>query len=123
MADTRALENDALPLEPARRILAILPDDGTDHRLLEALRRDHGVTRADSVLVRGVAVLQRAKTRRGRLPEPVLARLVTIIVDAAAADAVFAYVCDTARIGRPGGGAVLLERLTGATAYRLPEPD
>jgi hypothetical protein len=109
-----------LPLGPARRILAILPDDGTDRRLMEGLRCEHGVTRADSLLVREVAALRDAKAKRGRLPEPVLARLVTIIVDADAAEAVFDYVQATADIGRPGGGVVMLERMSGATAYRLP---
>ena len=71
--------------EPARRIRAILPDDGTDRRLLEGLWRDKGVTRADTVPVRAVAALLEAHTQRGRLPEPVLARLVTVIVTLAEA--------------------------------------
>lgn len=106
--------------EPAKRIQAILPDDGSDRRLLEGLRRDQGVTRADSVPVRGVAALQETQTRRGRLPEPTLARLVTVIVSPAEADAVFDYIYTTARVGRPGGGAVLMDRLSAATAYELP---
>lgn len=114
------MEEDTLSLEPAWRIQAILPDDGTDRELLEGLRSKHGVTRADSVLVRGVAALQEAKTRRGRLPESSLARLVTILITPSEADALFDYVYVTARIGRPGGGAVMLDRLTGATVYRMP---
>src|SRR6187401_354654 len=82
--------------EPAWRIRAILPDDGSDRRLLEA------------------------RTRRGRLPEPVLARLVTVIVSPAEADGVFDYIYATARVGRPGGGTVLMDRLSGATVYKLP---
>jgi len=108
--------------EPARRIRAILPDDGSDRRLLEGLWRDKGVTRADTVPVRAVAALLEAHTRRGRLPEPVLARLVTVIVSPAEADGVFDYIYATARVGRPGGGTVLMDRLSGATVYKLP-PD
>src|SRR5689334_22288652 len=77
--------------EPARRIRAILPDDGSDRHLLEGLWRDKGVTRADTVPVRAVAALLEAHTRRGRVPEPVLARLVTVIVSLAEADGVFGY--------------------------------
>jgi hypothetical protein len=106
--------------EPARRIRAILPDDGSDRRLLEGLWRDKGVTRADTVPVRAVAALLEAHTRRGRLPEPVLARLVTVIVSPAEADGVFDYIYVTARVGRPGGGTVLMDRLSGATVYKLP---
>jgi hypothetical protein len=100
--------------EPAQRIRAILPDDGSDRRLLE------GLARADTVPVRAVAALSEAHTRRGRLPEPVLARLVTVIVSPAEADAVFDYIYATARVGRPGGGTVLMDRLSGATVYKLP---
>ena len=114
------MEDHTLPLEPVWRIQAILPDDGTDRELLNGLRREHGVNRAESTLVRGVAALQEAKTRRGRLPVSSLARLVTILVAPADAHAVFDYVVVTARIGRPGGGAAMLDRLSGATVYRLP---
>jgi hypothetical protein len=39
--------------------------------------------------VRAVAALQEAKTKRGRLPEPTLARWVTVVVTETEADAVF----------------------------------
>jgi hypothetical protein len=110
----------AFTLEPGCRIQVVLPDDGTDRRLLEGLWRDRGIARADTVAVKAVAALQKAKARRGRLPEPMLSRLVTLVVDPADADAVFEYVCATANIGRPGGGMVLADRLLGATTCVFP---
>src|SRR3954465_6692069 len=106
--------------EPARRIRAILPDDGSDRHLLEGLWRDKGITRADTVPVRAGAGRVGARPPRGRLPEPVLARLVTVIVSLAEADGVFDYIYATARVGRLGGGMVLMDRLSGATVYKLP---
>jgi hypothetical protein len=109
---------------PSRRIRAALPDDGTDRQLADALRRERGITRFESVAVRAVAALQRQSSRRGRLPEPLAARLVTIVVDEAEAEAVFEFVCGVARIDRPGGGLVMMDRLGGATRFVLPElPD
>jgi hypothetical protein len=70
--------------------------------------------------VRAVAALQEAKTKRGRLPEPTLARLVTVVVSETEADAIFDYIYAVAAIDRPGGGMVLLERLLGATPFLLP---
>lgn len=108
-------------LEPGKRIMAILPEDGTDRRLLRALRQDWGIARADSVAVRSVAMLRAAQSRRGRLPEAELARLVTVIVAADKADAVFDFIRTVATIDRPGGGFVLMDGVSGALPFVLPE--
>ena len=41
------------------------------------------------------------------------------IVSLAEADGVFDHLA-TARVGRPGGGTVLMDRLSGTTVYKLP---
>jgi nitrogen regulatory protein PII len=69
-----------------------------------------------------VSILRDATTRRGKLPEPELARLVTVIVDADRADTVFAFIYAQAHIGRPGGGAVMMAPLAVATPFLMP-PD
>ena len=88
---------------------------------MKALRHEQGITRVDTVSVRAVAVLQEAKTRHGRLPEPTLAKLVTVVVTETKADAVFDYIYDVAELDRPGGGMVWMEQLRGATPFLLPE--
>jgi hypothetical protein len=110
-----------MTLEPACRIQAILPNDGSDRRVLEGLLREKGVTRADTVPVRAVAMLTAAKAKRNRLPEPVIARLVTVIVSPNVADELFDYIYATARVGRPGGGTVLMDKLSSATIQNLPQ--
>lgn len=104
----------------AKLIRCLLPDDGTDRRLLRRLRDQQGITRANSTSCRGVSILRDATTRRGKLPEPELARLVTVIVDADRADTLFAFIYAQAHIGRPGGGAVTMAPLAVATSFLMP---
>jgi hypothetical protein len=110
----------ASPLHASYCIRVLLPDDGTDRHLLTALWHEQNITRADSIAVRSVGVLQAARTPPGRLPEAELARLVTVIVDNTEADTLFDYICVKSNIDRPGGGMVVMERLVGATPFSLP---
>lgn len=110
-----------IPGGAAKLISCILPDDGTERRLLTWLRDEKGITRANSLYCRGHSVLREAVTRRGRLPEPTLVRLVTIVVEAGEADALFDQIYTQARIDRSGGGALIMTPLAFATPFELPE--
>ena len=108
-------------LEPAKLIACMLPDDGTDLKIMHQLRKEKKITRAESVACRGVNNLLTAKTRLGRLPEPNLYRILKIIVMEDQADDVFDFVYKKAQIGQPGRGALVQTTLLGATRYDMPE--
>ncbi|WP_295449278.1 hypothetical protein [uncultured Thiodictyon sp.] len=110
-----------VPGGAAKLISCILPDDGTERRLLHWLRDQPGITRANSVYGRGQAMPREASARRGQLPEPSLVRLVTIVVAAAEADALFDRIYAHAQLHRPEGGTLLMTPLTFATPFMLPE--
>ncbi len=118
MSDTQPAP--AIPGGAAKLISCILPDDGTERRLLGWLRDQQGILRANSVYCRGHSQLRRPPGRRGRLPEPSLMRLVTIVVAADEADALFDRVYEEAAIHRQDGGVMMMTPLTFATAFALP---
>ncbi|CRI67184.1 conserved hypothetical protein [Thiocapsa sp. KS1] len=109
-----------VPGQPAKLISCILPDDGTERRLLAWLR-EQGITQAESVYCRGHSVLREAVARRGKLPEPSLVRMVRVVVDADAAESLFDHIYEQADIHRPGGGALFMTPLLFATPFLLPE--
>ena len=110
----------SVQLESAKLINCMLPDDGTDIRLMRQLKNEKSVTRVDSIACRGVHHLQQVKTRAAKLPEATLYRLLSVIVSEEQAEDIFAFIYHTARIGEPGRGMLVQTTLLGATAFSIP---
>ncbi|MGD2056386.1 MAG: hypothetical protein PVJ15_06225 [Gammaproteobacteria bacterium] len=108
------------PREACKLISCVLPDDGTEKKLLRALRDERQITRANSTSCLGMAVLTDARTKFGELPEPILVRKIDVVVPEADADALYDYIYEKARIGRPQGGAIWMRALSLASPYSLP---
>lgn len=111
----------SFPQKAAKLITCVLPDNGTDKKLMQALRHEKQILRTCSVACRGIAVLQSAESKKNRLPEPTLVRMVKVVVSEDEADVLFDYIYQTAGIGHKGGGAIFMGPLTKVTPFELPE--
>ena len=103
-----------------KTIYCVLPDDGTDKRVLVELRKRRGIIRADSVICRSIGALAAVKTKRGKLPEANLAKQVQVICSEDQADEVFDFIFWSAQINKPGRGWIWQQAITGCTPYSLP---
>ena len=108
-------------LKPAKMLVCKLPEDGTDLRLMRSLLEEKNITRVSSIACNATINMQTTKTRAGKLPEPLLGRVMTIIVDEDQVDEIFEFVLEKAQIGQQGRGALFQVSLVGATPYTLPE--
>ncbi len=119
MSETN-LEIESVQIESAKLIAFMLPDDGTDIKLMRQLKIEKGVIRAESVACRGVHNLQTVKIRRGKLPEATFYRMLSVIVSEQQAEEVFDFIYDKAGMGQSGSSMILQISLSGATAYSVP---
>jgi len=110
----------SVPREACKLISCVLPDDGTEKKLIRALRDEKQITRANSISCMGMAVLADARTKFGELPEPILVRKVDVVVPEEKADDLYDYIYEKAHIGRPEGGAIWLGALTLVSPFVLP---
>ena len=121
MTDKNPIPAGGVSRVSGKAIFCVVPDDGTDLQLLKALRSELGIIRANSTPCRGIAALGLVRTRRGKLPESNLVKLIDVIVDVDQADTVFDFIFERARIATPGRGAMWQTSLLGCTGFALPE--
>ena len=109
------------PREACKLISCVLPNDGTEKKLILALRDEKKIIRANSVSCLGMAVLGNTVTKFGKLPESTLVWKVDVVVPEADADDLYDYFYEKARIGRPQGGVIWMGALTLTSPFSLPE--
>ena len=109
-----------LDFPTGKAIFCIVPDDGTDKRVLEELRQRFGVVRGSTLTCRGIGALSARKTRRGKLPQPELVKQLCVVCTDDQADEIFDFLFWTAHFDKPGRGMMWQQTAVGCTPYELP---
>ena len=106
---------------PVRKaVFCVLPDDGTDKRVMIELREKWGIVAASSRVRRGIGALAAAKTKRGKLPEASLVKEVCVVCTEDQVDEIFQHIFWSAGVDKPGRGFMYQRDISSCTPYELP---
>lgn len=102
----------------AKLITAILPK-GVSLGVVKMLREEKGVNTANFNFARGTGKLTPLKYSGGVVERE--KEILTVIVEAARSEEIFAYVYEHAGVNKPHGGLMFMHSLMRSTAYLLPD--